>query len=201
MKHHAPAAERNREPILTTLATLIGDRARVLEVGSGTGQHAAFFTERMPEWQWQPTEARAEAMESIAAYRDESKATGFLSPLLLNVKTTEWPGGPYDAVFSANVVHIAPWPVSLALVAGAARTLRKGGRLILYGPFRFRGELTPESNRAFDERLRSEDPAWGIRDVIDIAKEARAAGFGEPEIVAMPANNHVVSFTKTETDA
>jgi SAM-dependent methyltransferase len=193
----AAAAERNRAPILEALATLLGERARVLEVGSGTGQHAAYFTERMPEWVWQPTDVTSDARGSIAAHRSEGSSEGFLPPLALDVEVASaWPRGHYDAVFSANVIHIAPWPVCVALVEGAARLLPVRGKLVFYGPFAFHGALSPESNRAFDRRLRSEDPRFGIRDVDAVAEVARRIGFGDPSVREMPANNHLLVFEK-----
>jgi SAM-dependent methyltransferase len=196
MKHFAPAAERNREPIFDALSPLLGEEARVLEIGSGTGQHAAYFTERMPKWVWQPSDTRAEALESIAAYQLESSCAGFLPPIELDVQRSKWPAGHFDAVFCANVIHIAPWSVCIALLEGASRLLSEKQRLIFYGPFRFRGELAPESNRAFDQKLRSEDTRWGIRDIVDVADAARTVGFNEPSMHAMPANNHLLVFEK-----
>jgi SAM-dependent methyltransferase len=195
VKQHAAAAERNSGAIASVLSTLLGADARVLEIGSGTGQHAAYFTEHMPRLTWQSSDARPEAVASIAAYRDDATSHGFLPPLLLDVQSDTWPGGPFDAVFSANVIHIAPWSVCVALVEGAARVLRPGGQLLFYGPFRFDGVLKPESNIAFDARLRGEDARWGIRDVADIKAVARAVRFGDPTAHAMPANNHVLCFT------
>jgi SAM-dependent methyltransferase len=193
VKRHAPAADRNREPILAALQRILPDAASVLEIGSGTGQHAAFFTSRA-EWIWQPTDADPAAVASIAAYGFESQKAGFLPPIELDVRRDPWPAGPFDAVFSANVIHIAPWPVCLAIIDGASGVLVNGGALVLYGPFRVSGEFTAESNAAFDARLRSEDPAWGVRDVSDITAAAREKGFGEPEVIPMPANNHVLAF-------
>jgi SAM-dependent methyltransferase len=196
MKQHAAAAERNRVAIADVLAALLDQDARVLEVGSGTGQHAAYFTERMPRLLWQSSDARPEALASIAAYRDDACSHGFLPPLLLDVQAAAWPGGPFDAVFSANVIHIASWSVCVAIVEGAARVLRPGGKLVFYGPFRFHGTLSPESNVAFDARLRAEDAHWGIRDIDEITAVASAVGFGAPSVHAMPANNHVLCFPR-----
>lgn len=195
MKQHAAAAERNRDAIADVLATLLEPDAHVLELGSGTGQHAAYFTQHMPRLQWQSSDARPEALASIAAYRDDATSHGFLPPLLLDVQSEAWPGGPFDAVFSANVIHIAPWSVCVALIEGAARVLRPSGKLVFYGPFRFDGVLSPDSNVAFDARLRGEDARWGIRDVADICTVTSAAGFGTPTVHPMPANNHVLCFT------
>lgn len=198
MKRHAPAADRNREPILAALKPMLPARARVLEIGSGTGQHAAFFTSHEP-WLWQPTDENAAAVASIEAYRLESQNSGFLPPRRLDVRRDAWPTGPFDAVFAANVIHIAPWPVCLAILEGSARALgADGGTLLFYGPFRFDGDFTAESNAVFDARLRNDDPAWGVRDVADITAAARDRGFGEsPAVVPMPANNHLLAFRAT----
>jgi SAM-dependent methyltransferase len=196
MKHHAPAAERNREPILSTIAPILGSEARVLEIGSGSGQHAAHFTERMPHWVWQPTDTKPDALLSIEEYRKESSSPGFLPALLLDVTSSAWPSGRYDAVYCANVIHISPWTVCLAILNGAANALATGGKLLFYGPYRFSGVLSPESNQAFDARLRAENPSWGIRDVVDIGAAARPLGFDEPRAIAMPANNHVLVLDK-----
>ena len=198
MKHHAPAAERNRDPILSAIAPILGPEARVLEIGSGTGQHAAYFTERMPRWIWQPTDIKPEALQSIEEYRKESSSSGFLPALELDVTNSEWPrpSEGYDAIYCANVIHISPWTACLAILNGAAKALAPGGKLLFYGPYRFSGVLSPESNQAFDARLRAEDPSWGIRDVVDIAAAARPLGFDEPRAIAMPANNHVLVLDK-----
>jgi SAM-dependent methyltransferase len=198
MKRTAPAANRNREPILDALRALLGPGARVLEVGSGTGQHAQFFTENMPGWIWQPTDLDPANLASVEAHRAEVNRDSFLPALRLDAAGTEWPSGPFDAVFCANVIHISPWRVALGLIDGAARVLTPTGLFILYGPFRFSGAFTADSNAAFDARLRSEDPSWGVRDVGDIQREALARGFLAPRVVPMPANNHVLVFERAE---
>ncbi|HEX7669707.1 MAG TPA: DUF938 domain-containing protein [Polyangiaceae bacterium] len=146
MKRHAPAADRNGEPILEVIRRFLPDEARVLEIGSGTGQHAAFFTSRT-SWVWQPTDADAAAVASIDAYRLEAQNSGFLPPLQLDVRRDPWPAGPFDAVFAANVIHISPWPVCLAVIEGASRVLAPGGLLLFYGPFLFDGEEEVSENR------------------------------------------------------
>lgn len=196
MKRNAPAALRNRAPILEALRGIFRPQSRVLEVGSGTGQHADYFTENVPGWRWQPTDLDHANLASIAAYRTDAGRENFMSPVLLDTRSTEWPSGPYDAVFSANMIHIAPWPVALGLFAGAARVLEPVGMLVLYGPFRFSGRFTSESNAAFDARLRGDDPEWGVRDLDDIRRETLACGFEPPRIFEMPANNHVLAFVR-----
>jgi hypothetical protein len=150
----------------------------------------------MPRWVWQPTDTKPDALSSIEEYRKESSSPGFLPALELDAASEEWPGGPYDAVYCANVIHISPWSVCVAILRGAARALPQGGKMLFYGPYRFAGVLSPESNQAFDARLRGEDSSWGIRDVVDIANAARPLGFGEYRAIAMPANNHVLVFDK-----
>lgn len=198
MKGHAPATLRNREPILAALRGLLPATARVLEIGSGTGEHAAFFCDAMPAWTWQPTDASPTALASIEAHRRTADASGLLPPRALDARTTDWPAGPFDAVFSANVIHIAPWTVCLGLLDGAGRVLGADGLLVLYGPFRFDGAFLADSNAAFDARLRAEDPEWGVRDVAELTREARARGFAEPERIALPANNHLLAFRRRE---
>jgi SAM-dependent methyltransferase len=196
MKRHAPAAERNREPILSVLETLLPRGARVLEVGSGSGQHAAFFAERLPGVMWQPTDADPGALASIAAYRDEARAPGLLAPIRLDASRDPAPPGAWDAVFSANVIHISPWSVCEGVVRLAAAALGPGGRLVFYGPFRFSGVFTAPSNEAFDARLRGEHAAWGVRDLDDVSALGRLHAFEGPHVHEMPANNHVVIFVK-----
>jgi SAM-dependent methyltransferase len=194
MKRNAPAALRNRAPILEVLRGLFESESRVLEVGSGTGQHADFFTENMPEWRWQPTDLDDANLASIDGYRQDAGRDNFLPPMRLDARGTEWPADRYDAVFSANMIHIAPWSVALGLFQGAERVLEPTGLLVLYGPFRFSGDFTAESNAAFDARLRGDDPEWGVRDLDDIRRETAVRGFVPPRIFAMPANNHVLVF-------
>jgi SAM-dependent methyltransferase len=195
-KLHAPAAERNRGAILDVLRTVLGADARILEIGSGTGQHAAHFTENERGWSIAPTDLSPTNVESIAAYRAESRSTGFLEPRRLDVLSSDWPSGPFDAVYSANVVHITPWPVAVAIFAGAARLLAPTGVLILYGPFRFSGRFTADSNAAFDARLRGDNPEWGVRDVDDLDALATENGLHRTEVRDMPANNHVLVFRR-----
>ncbi len=198
MKSHAPATARNREPILAELRRLLPADARVLEVGSGTGEHAAFFGAAMPTWTWQPTDPNPAALASIDAHRRAVRATGLLPAVALDARSADWPPGPFDAVFSANVIHIAPWTVCVGLLDGASRVLAPGGLLLLYGPFRFDGVFLAASNAAFDARLRAENPEWGVRDVAELGREARARGFAEPLRAELPANNHLLVFRRED---
>ena len=191
----AAATARNRAPILEVLAGLLAPGDRVLEVASGTGEHAVHFATGLSGIVWQPSDCAPELLASIAAHAEAAQAAGLLTPIHLDVmRPADWPAGPFDAVFTANLTHIAPWPVTLALLDGAARVLRPGGLLLLYGPFLRRGVATAPSNLAFDEALRSRDPAWGLRELDGIAGHAGAVGLGYRETREMPANNVIAVF-------
>jgi SAM-dependent methyltransferase len=191
---HSPAADRNKAPLLAVLQRLLPARASVLEIASGTGQHAQHMATAMPGWEWQPTEAEPLALPTI-----DARCAGLanvLPPRLLDVLQPGWPEAPasFDAVLCANLVHIAPWPVCAALMQGAARALRPGGVLLLYGPFLVDGVATAPGNIAFDADLRARNPAWGLRRLEDVAATALAAGLVLEERVAMPANNLSLVF-------
>lgn len=194
--------QRNAEPIREALAGLIGAEGTVLEIGSGTGEHAARLAAAFPRHRWVPSDPDPGHLASIAAWRRHAGLPNLAEPLRLDA-TGPWAGEPTVAalapvaVFAANVLHIAPWAVAEGIVAGAGRLLRPGGRLILYGPFSEDGRLDGEGNRLFDAALRAENPAWGIRDSRDLARLARAAGFAvPPDLLPMPANNRILAFTR-----
>ena len=192
----APAAARNREPILRVLRDILPRSALVLEIASGTGEHAVWFSSALPELTWQPTDLDPEALSSIAAWRDRTRLPNLLPPLLLDAAADTWPVAQADAVVAINMVHIAPWTATQGLIAGAARVLTPGGLLFLYGPFRESGVHTAAGNAAFDADLRARDPSWGIRDLDDITALASQHGFKAPERIAMPANNLSVVFRR-----
>jgi SAM-dependent methyltransferase len=192
----APAAARNREPILLVLRDCLPPAARVLEIASGTGEHAVWFSRAMPELTWQPTDHDPEALRSIAAWRDMTGLRNLLPPLHLDAASDTWPVAHADAVVAINMVHIAPWTATAGLLAGAGRVLTQGGLLFLYGPFREGGVHTAVSNAAFDADLQARDPAWGIRDLDEIATLAGQHGLVGPERIAMPANNLSVVFRR-----
>jgi SAM-dependent methyltransferase len=192
----APAAARNREPILRVLRDYLPRPALVLEIASGTGEHAVWFSSALPALTWQPTDHDPEALRSIAAWRDMSGPPNLLPPLRLDAAADTWPVAQADAVVAINMVHIAPWTATQGLIAGAARVLTQGGLLFLYGPFREGGMHTGAGNAAFDADLRARDPSWGIRDLDDIAALARLHGLMGPERIAMPANNLSVVFRR-----
>ncbi len=198
MKGHAPATLRNREPILAALRPLLPATARVLEIGSGTGEHAAFFCREMPTWTWQPTDPSPSAVASIDAHRQDVCSPNLLPAVALDACATDWPPGPFDAVFSANVIHISPWAVCLGILDGASRVLAPDGMLLLYGPFRFNGVFLADSNAAFDARLRAENSEWGVRDVSELTRAASARGFAAPDCFALPANNHLLAFGRRD---
>jgi len=187
----SPAAERNKRPILEVLRQVLPAQGRVLEIASGTGQHAAWFTAAMPGWRWQPTDFQADALPSIRAWAADTGSANLLEPLQLDVMAPGWPVDPepFDGIYCANMLHIAPWPACAALMQGAARHLTDEGALITYGPYLEDGVPTSPGNLAFDESLRRENSAWGIRRREDVEQEARQAGLALSERHAMPANN------------
>jgi hypothetical protein len=197
MKRHAPATERNRDAILAVLARAIAPGARVLEVASGTGQHATYFAARLPGVTWQPSDPDAAARASIAAWIAEAGADNVRPPVALDAASPPWAVDGADAVVCINMVHIAPWAAALGLFAGASALLAAGAPLITYGPYRFAGAFTAPSNEAFDRDLRERDPDWGVRDVDDLEAAAAARGFALEDVIAMPANNHCLRFRRT----
>jgi SAM-dependent methyltransferase len=187
----SPAADRNKEPILATLQTVLPAQGHALEIASGTGQHAVWFAARLPGWTWQPTDARPEALDSIAAYTVHSGLTRVRPPLLLDVMAAQWlPAHQrFDLIYCANMLHVAPWPTCAALMAGSARHLAPGGVLVTYGPYLEQGVDTSPGNLSFDASLRVENPDWGLRQREDVEAEAGQAGLRLVQRHAMPANN------------
>ena len=196
MKRYAPAAERNREPIREVLARELPGSGTVLEIASGTGEHAVAFARAFPAVTWQPSDPSESALASIGAWRLEVQLDNLAPPLHLDVTVTPWPVDRADAIVCINMVHIAPWEAALGLFAGAGRLLGPGALLYLYGPYRFDGTFTAPSNTDFDRSLRERDPRWGVRDVRDLEAGAAAHGFALGDPVAMPANNHSLLFRK-----
>ena len=188
-RRSAPAALRNREPIAEVLTDWLPNRGLVLEVASGTGEHAVYFAQRFPNLEWQPSDVHPDALASIAAWRDEAGLPNLRPPLVLDAAARDWPIGNADALLSINMVHISPWASALGLIEGAARLLPAGGPLILYGPWLKDDIETVDSNVAFDRDLRSRDPEWGLRRVEDFAAAADERGLRLHDTRAMPANN------------
>jgi SAM-dependent methyltransferase len=187
-------AERNREPIAAVLKHHLPAAGLVLEVASGTGQHIVHFAAVLPAITWQPSDPDPAARASIRAWVVHAAATNVLEPLALDVRERPWPVQRADAVLSINMIHIAPWEATTALFAGAKDVLAAGGVVVLYGPFRRNGAHTAPSNAAFDAQLRAQDPAWGVRDLEEVAKVASGDGFRLIDVVEMPANNLTVVF-------
>ncbi len=201
----AAAFHRNHEAIAPVLESFLGGRTGdVLEIGSGTGQHAVAFAERWPSIMWWPTDLNDKHLRSIAAWRDHTKLGNVKAPIRLDASGPDWKlrefGLPSDftAIFCANVIHIAPWAVAEGLFAGAARHLVAGGRLFLYGPFKRDGAHTAPSNAAFDESLRSRNAEWGVRDTADIRRLADANGLRFVELAEMPSNNAILTFERRQ---
>jgi SAM-dependent methyltransferase len=184
-----PHVARNRDPILDVLQRILPSKGLVLEVASGSGEHAAYFAAKLPALIWQPTDPDPEAIASTAAHRSDANLPNLLLPLHLDVTANPWPVARADAVICCNMIHISPWASTEGLLAGAARTLPPDGLLFLYGPFKIGGEHTAPSNHDFDLDLRARNPAWGIRDLGDVVALAERHSFKLAETVPMPANN------------
>jgi hypothetical protein len=195
-RRHAPAAERNREPILGVLRRVLPARGTVLEVASGTGQHVAHFAAALPELTFRPSDRRDEDFASITAWCAHAGASNVRAPIVLDVTADPWPAavGTVDAIFNANMIHIAPWDACLGLLRGAGTHLAADGVLVTYGPYRIHGQHTAPSNAAFDADLRARDPAWGVRDLDEVARVAEQHGLAVTERIAMPANNFTIVF-------
>lgn len=197
IRQTSPAAERNKAPILAVLQRVLPARGAALEIAAGTGQHAAHFAAGLPHWTWQPTDPDAAALSSIAAWRAQAQAPGLRPPQQLDVLAQPWPvAGPFDAIYCANMLHIAPWACCDALMGGAAHLLAADGQLITYGPYFVDGEPAAPGNLAFDVDLRQRNPAWGVRTLAAVAQVAEAHGLRLHERVAMPANNLVLVFRR-----
>jgi len=191
------APERNKQPILEVLQSVLPARGTLLELASGTGQHALYFAQHLPGWTIQPSDVEPENLASIEAHRLESALPNLLAPVQLDVSTERWPVASASAIFNANLIHIAPWQVALDLFQGAARHLAGGGQLIVYGPFKVGGAHTALSNQTFDESLRARDPRFGVRDLEAVVSAADSHGLAFHGRVEMPANNQTLIFTRS----
>ena len=192
----SPAVARNRDAILAVLRRYLPDRGTVLEIASGTGEHAAYFAPQFPQLVWQPTDVDPDALASTEAHRATVNAPNLRPPIELDVTAPAWPVERADAIVSINMIHISPWAAAQGLMAGAARLLPERGLLYLYGPFKENGEHTAPSNAAFDASLRARDPGWGVRDTGDVRALAESHGFDFVERVPMPANNLSLVFRR-----
>lgn len=199
----APAFHRNHGPILAVLARLLAERGGdVLEIGSGTGQHAVEFCRALSDVIWWPSDHLDGHLRSIAAWREHAKLANLRPPARIDASRMDWQlasqGLPpaFMAMFCANVIHIAPWSVAQGIFAAAGRHLETHGRLLLYGPFRRDGVHNSPGNETFDEGLRRDNPEWGVRDTADLSKLAEKNGFRLAELIEMPANNAVLVFSR-----
>ncbi len=196
-RQHAAATSRNREPILEVLKNVLPLKGMLLEIASGTGEHAAYMTPPLESgWTWQPSELSSEALEDIDSYARESGCERIRPAIVLDVTEETWPLAHADAILCCNMIHIAPWEAAEGLFAGAARILPPEAPLILYGPFKRNGEHTAPSNAQFDATfLKQRNPRWGVRCLdTEVAPLAEENGFVLDEIVQMPANNLSVIF-------
>jgi len=193
-----PCAEsciENRAPIFAVLESRLSDCATLLEIGSGTGQHAVYFAAELPRLVWQ-TSDRAESHPAIQAWLDDARLANVRCPIALDVLTDPWPSGPFDAVFSANTAHIMSELAIQAMFRGVAQVLRPGGQFLLYGPFNYDGDFTAPSNARFDAWLKARDPHMGIRDVTWLRGLAEAGGMRLVEDIEMPVNNRTLVWRK-----
>ena len=196
MKQSWPAPERNKVPILAVLARVLPPSGRVLEVAGGSGQHAVYFAQQLPGLRFVPSDLASENVASMRAWAAEAQLPNLEEPRQLDVCAEDYGVGELDAIFNANMIHIAPWACAEGLFAGARRHLRPSGALVLYGPFHIGGQPTSDSNAAFDASLRQRDPRWGVRDLEAVLELADSAGLLLEERVAMPANNQLLVFRK-----
>lgn len=193
----APAALRNRAVILDVLSPHLPPGGLMLELASGTGEHALFFAQARPDVTFQPTDYDPSARASIDAYAEEAGLPNLRPALFLDATQPDtWPIDRADALLCVNMIHISPWEATVGLIAGAARILPAGGKLMLYGPYFREGVETAPSNLAFDDSLRARNPAWGIRRLEDVAALAAEAGFSAPKVTEMPANNLTLVFCR-----
>ncbi|MBT8432561.1 MAG: DUF938 domain-containing protein [Altererythrobacter sp.] len=196
MKKYAPATLRNREAIAAVLAKELPASGTVLEVASGTGEHAVYFASRFPDLIWQPSDPNEEALASIEAWRDVEGSANLLPPLQLDASRDQWPIDQAGAIVCINMVHISPWEASEGLFAGAARLLNGAARLILYGPYIEPDVETAQSNLEFDASLKSRNPRWGLRSTMDVDRLGAQTGFKRANRYQMPANNLILVYRR-----
>ena len=196
LRQHAPATARNRDAILAVLCRHLPPSGRVLEIASGSGEHAVHFAQALPGCVFQPSDPGADRRASIDAWAAAAGLGNIRPALALDATAQQWPGTAADAVLCLNMIHIAPWAAALGLLRNAGSVLGQNGMLFLYGPFKRGGLHTAPSNAAFDLDLRARDPQWGIRDLEAVAAEAASFGFSAPLVEEMPANNLSVVFRR-----
>ncbi len=198
---YSPSADRNKQPILEVLQGSVSSTGQALEIASGTGQHAAWFTAALPQWRWQTSDFDAAALSGIAQRLAQGVAADQPAPVRIDVCDVAWPSQgaefsreQFDLVYCANMLHIAPWLCCTGLMQGCSRYLAISGRLVVYGPFLETGVPTSEGNLAFDRDLRARNPAWGLRAVHDVQAQAAKVGLTLVQRFAMPANNLLLVF-------
>ena len=194
MKRHAPAAARNSEPLAEVLAEELPDRGLVLEVASGSGEHAVFLARQFPALEWQPSDVDLEALASVDAWAAEAAVANLRPAIALDAAQANWPIAAADAVLCVNMVHISPWSAAVGLFTGAGRILASGASLVLYGPFIEPGRETAPSNLAFDQSLKQRNSEWGLRSTADLDALAADHGLRRTARHAMPANNLVLVY-------
>ncbi|HBK16266.1 MAG: DUF938 domain-containing protein [Qipengyuania citrea] len=196
MKRHAPATARNSQPLAEVLARELPASGTVLEIASGSGEHAVFMARRFPALDWQPSDRDAEALASVDAWAAEARLANLRPAIALDAAAPDWPIVSADALLCVNMVHISPWDAVVGLFAGAGRVLGSGAPLVLYGPFVEPDVETAASNHAFDQSLRQRDPAWGLRSTADLDRLAAGHGMTRTARCAMPANNLVLVYRR-----
>lgn len=197
MKQSAPAAARNRDPIADVLREELPDSGLVLEIASGTGEHACHFAQMFPALEWQPTDPDPGALASIAAWREEAALANLRAPVMLDAAAAPWPVEQADAVLCINMIHISPWASAEGLFAGSGRLVAPGAPLLLYGPYLEDGVETAASNLAFDQWLKDKDPRFGIRRIEDVDALAARHGFSRAARRQMPANNLMLTYRRS----
>ena len=196
-RRQSPSVARNRAPILAVLQRILAPDAHVLELASGTGEHAVFFSETLPGVIWQTSDPDPDARDTIAAWIRSEGVANVLAPREIDVSATEWDvAGPCDAMVAINLIHISPWEATLGLMAGAGRLLRPGGVLFTYGAYKRGGAHTAPSNESFDQWLKQRDPRFGVRDLEAVEAAAKVEGLTLCEIIEMPANNFALVFAR-----
>ncbi|MBD2665137.1 hypothetical protein B6N60_04627 [Richelia sinica FACHB-800] len=203
LRQFAPATQRNREPILELLLEVLPATGTILEIASGTGEHAVFFAPRLAPRQWLPSEADPQLRASIVAWAELLPSDNLYPPIDIDATSSEWvvekeplPKSPITAIVNINMIHISPWSACLGLMAGAKRILSPGGILYLYGPYKQHGEHTAPSNAAFDQFLKAQNSAWGVRHLEDVIAAATAQSLVLQSVHPMPANNLSVVFKR-----
>jgi SAM-dependent methyltransferase len=191
MKPYAESSEKNKAPILAVLREIFADRRRVLEIASGTGQHAVHFGRELPHLTWQPSELHRN-LAGIRAWLDEARLPNVLPPLAIDVNDERWPVSSVDAIFSANTVHIISWPEVERMFAHIAQVIEPGGYLCFYGPYNYGGRFTSESNARFDAWLKARNPNSGVRDFEAIERLASSHGLVLKRDIEMPSNNRLL---------